>query len=316
MNKTLLILIIVILIGFSKPVMASENNASAEVVFKEIWRIINDKRSFTPEIVDYSVEIIKKWPESIYAGECINAYRYSMIYLLASPHISYDVLEKNSRWFEKHMVNNDTMEVETAEIIVYATMLYDSERYTEYNTPIAFLKREDQTNIKIKHKNKTYIEYELDFIKNKSIEILKHIENYSNNDNYKVLALFALLTHYCLTEEGINHVKQFIEKHPEHPAIAEIRLYLSDVSLKKDKFDEAINEMQEVIKSYKNIIVPLRKFNYGIKCYIRLVHLYFEKKDYINAKKYILLLKENAPADYPSLKEMEEKLNFIEKLIK
>jgi len=316
MKKTTLILIIAIFMMFSKPVYALESIDSAEVMFKKIWQIINEKRVITPEIVDYSVEIIKKWPESIYAGECINAYRYSMIYLLAAPRISYEILEKNSRWFEKYIINNETAEIETAEIIVYATMLYDSERYTEYNTPIAFLKREDKTNIKIKNQNKKYIEYEIDFIKRKSIETLKHIENYSNNENYKVLAFFALLGHYCLTEEGISHAKQFIEKHGTHPVMAEARLYVSDILLAKNKFDEAIDEILKAAKTYNNVLVPLRKFNYGVKCYIKLARLYFEKKDYINAKKYILLLKEIAPDDYPSLKEMEEKLNIIEKLIK
>ena len=310
---------------FSKQVMAIDNNDSAEVVFKEIWKIINEKRTITPEIVDYSVEIIKKWPESFYAFESIKHYHHLLAYVKLSSYTKiyysknddhFRLLEKNSRWFEKHIVGNDTAEIETAEVIIYAAMLYEPDCFTDYNCSMSYFPTVMHNKDEIYEIAPKFKRYESNYVKEESIRVLKYIENYSKNNNYKVLAFIALLEHYCSTEEGIKHVKQFTEKYPKHPAIAEIRLYLSDVLLAKNKFDEAIDEIQKVIKTHNNVFMPLKNFKYDVVCYSRLVSLYFDNKDYINAQKYILLLKQNAPPDLSSLKEMEEKLNIIEKFIK
>lgn len=312
MKKTTLILIIAIFMMFSKPVYANESVDSAEVVFRAMRTNIYKERSITSEAVNNSIEIIKKWPESIYASESI----YTLHYPVVASHADEKVLINNSRWFEKNIINNKIAEIETAEVIVYTAMLYLPEQFTDYNYSMSYFPSVVHNKGETYEIASKYKRYELDFVKSKSIQVLKNIENYSNNENYKVLAFFVLLRYYCLTEDGIKHVKQFIEKYVKHPAIAEIRLYLSDKLLDENKFDMAVAELQKIIELYRKNIVSCNNFNYGTLCYDKLTQLYFEKKDYVNAKKYILLLKENAPADYPNLKEMEEKLNIIEKLIK
>lgn len=312
MKKTTLILIIAILMMLSKPVYALESVDSAEVVFKSMRANIYKERSITPEAINYSIEIIRKWPESIYASESISTLHHPIV----TSYVNKNVLIKNSRWFEKNIINKETAEIETSEVIVYAAMLYLPEKFTDYNYSMNYFPSVMHNKGETYEIASKYKHYELDFVKCESIRVLKNIENYSNNENYKVLAFFVLFRYYCLTDEGINHVKQFIEKHIKHPTIAEIRLHLSNKLLAENKFDMAVSELQKIIELYRNNIVSCNNFNYGTLCYDKLARLYFEKKDYINAKKYILLLKENAPDDYPSLKEMEEKLNIIEKLIK
>lgn len=317
MKKTTLIMIIAIFMMFSKPVFASESNDSAEIVFKTMNNVIYKAKSITSEVIDYSVEIVKNWPESRYSGEIINVFRYSPIYHLTTKGIEFKVIQRNSRWFEKNILNDNTCEVETAEIIVYANMLAEPEYFTDYNQNIS-----DYFSTTIHNPTGTYEKpaprkhYKLDFVKKESIKTLKYIENFSKNENYKILAFFALLEHYCSTDTGTVHIKQFISNHQNHPTLAEIRLYFSNHLFYKNQFEEGINEIIKVIELYKNIIVPLKNFNYGVICYSKLAYLYFEKKDYINAKKYILLLKENAPSTFNDLNDLDNKLQYIEKLIK
>lgn len=310
MKKATLILIIAIFMMFSKPAFASESVDSAEVMFKAMHNNMYKERMRTLETVNYSVEIIKKWPESIYANECINALFYSFDYWMAAPKVSEKLAENNVNWFENHIVNNNTSGVEISELIVFASMLYRPKFYFDH------MRSDYWPEIyKIKRGIKKVI-YKNDYIENESIKILKYIETHSKNENYRFLALFALFDYYYNTSVGVEHIKKIIEKYPKHTHIAAIRFYYADCLLLQKKYEEGINEIKKIIEFNKDIVFPLENCNYGVKCYDKLACIYFQNKDYLNAKKYIMLFKKNAPINSPRLKVMEKTLNTIEKLIK
>lgn len=307
MKKTILILIITIFMMFSKSTFANESVDRAEVVFRAMHNNMYKKGMRTLETVNYSVEIIKKWPESIYASECINALLYSFDYGMAAPWVSEDVTKNNVKWFENHIINNNTSDVEISELIVFACMLSKPKFYFDH-------KRSDYyPDI---YKVIKDVIYKNDSIENESIKILKYIENHSKNKNYRNLAFLALLSNYYDKENNIDHIKKIINQNPKHPHFATIRFYYANRLLNEKKYEEGYNEIKKIIEFNKDAIVPLENYNYGVKCYDKLACLYFQNKDYLNAKKYIMLLKKNAPADFPRLKALEKTLNSIEKLIK
>jgi len=58
-----IIFIVFIIITLTKPIYASENSNSPEKLYKEMYSII-DTYKIDQNVVDYSIEIIKNWPES------------------------------------------------------------------------------------------------------------------------------------------------------------------------------------------------------------------------------------------------------------
>jgi len=221
-----------------------------------------------------------------------------------------DFTQNNSRWFEKYIINNKTSEIETADIIVHCNLLLKPDEFTDYDNNV-----NDYFDTTVFSNNKSWIlpaprkHYEQNFIKNESIKTLKYIENFSNNENYKILAFYALREHYLSSDSGIDHFKNFVKKHTHHSAIAEARLFYADKLLSANKTEDAINEILKVSEIYNNMNVSQYNYNYIIKCYTKLAHIYLDKKDYINAKKHIKYLIRYAPSDYLYLIDLKTKLN-------
>lgn len=61
-----------------------------------------------------------------------------------------------------------------------------------------------------------------------------------------------------------------------------------------NKYEEGLYELKQIIELNINLMIPLESLSYKQLTCIKLANIYFNNKDYINAKKYILLLKENA----------------------
>lgn len=299
MKKAILVLLVFSQLLISNSTFAFENFDNAKNAFMMIQQIIINKRSITTEVVDYSVKLIKNWPNTDFAVAVIETYQRSPVNRFTILSIDPNVLIKNSKWYNQYL-NTKISELDMAEAIIYASMLYRPDVFINFNC--CFSEQE--------------INSTEDFIKNKSIKILEYIENNSNNENYKKLAFLALLDYYFSKQDGINHIKLFFNKHPKSPIIAKIRLNYANKLKFKNLFIEATNEFKEIINQYNDLLFLGTKTTYGIICYNALSELYYANKDYINSKKYLILLKNAASLDNSELNEINNRLKLIEKLIK
>jgi hypothetical protein len=283
--------------------LASENEQSAEVLIKEINEIIFKKRLFTPKVIDYTIKIIKNWPDSNYVCEVIKIYDYRININIrgGSGQLGDVEVKKNtSKWFEKYLLNNNTNTLETSEVLVHAMLLLKPHDFTDFfYVPYA---------IELLEGKKPYQRYEPKFIKNKSIKILTYLENYSNDDNDKILAFYFLLEHYFATENGLLHFRDFVNKHSNNRIIAMARIKYVNHLLKQNKYNDAITELNNLINLYKYFEVPYENYKYDALCYIKLAKIYLNIKDYKNAKKYINLLKQIVPPDFEELIELNKEL--------
>lgn len=140
--------------------------------------------------------------------------------------------------------------------------------------------------------------------KKKYIKGILKIRDECKNSHYKALA-----TIFPVRDLGEYVI--FLKEFPSHPAIPFMKIYHYDDLIYNMKHDEAIKELLKASKKYKNL-KDINGKEYWITCYELLVRAFFRKGDYINATKYLMIIKEKAP-EYYNEKDYKEILDAIKK---
>jgi len=237
----------------------------------ELNKIINDTlnkknvktTNIQPEtnidnVLDYSVELLSKWPESIEAYYTITNLRNSY----DNVPIDINTKQKCINWVNLNQSKMSDANYNTVEKITYNVFLLTL-----------------KNNI-LGNKNN-----------NIGLEVLTKIKKGCENKQYRALAAFATI---C---GDINNMEEFIKLFPDTVVTPLVELDIAGYNMCMGNFHKCINETMELLKKYNDLKFTSGR-SYEINCYSLLVTTYFTMKDYINANKYLLLIKEKAPKFY------------------
>lgn len=293
MNKAKLIVfsrmvIIFILISNTllyMPIFAQDNDIKKKYKMLEFYcyKLYNEDTAYKfndkyDDIMNYSVEIMKKAPESSQAAAT------TLTYLLPLSQINYDAQKIYENYYNKFMNNfeNTDINLETAEKLFFLMT---------HLGHIAFSNKETEEIGEKKWK----------ICKN----VLKKIKNECKNNSYRALATLILAS----VENKVDYLFEFIEKYPNHPIISTVKL--SIITAKYDFRTEKRKYIDEIIKlmsEYKDVI-DASGYTFEINCYEALAGAYLNINDKITAQKYIDIIKTKTP-DNPILGIYKSMMNY------
>jgi len=276
--KKMILLILIMIFVFSHSTSYAEDIGAPELYNKlcDIMKI--DEVKYMQPVknvdvaIDYAVEILKKWPESIEAVFALNR--------VASYFIIFDEKAKQKciKWRDDFLENPNNLGKSTAEILVYTSLLNCRSEFTDKGIKY----------IDIVKKDRQVISNTIDMIKNEC-----------KDERYRALAL--TLSFGALGNESEY---EFINKYPSHFAIPFILLQFSKLDLLRSKYQKCITETLSILDKYKNVKMPGEYGKFESHCYIVLAEAYCIQNDYQNSMKYIKLIKEKDPG-YSNMKKVD-----------
>jgi len=269
LKKIFLITFLAILNSFSSVVFAQTNIAELLVRNYDILQK-NDFQNM-PFIIDYSIEILKKSPNSI-------ADYYTVGFVSATNCCeTNEMITKFKKMHEKYFSSIDDLTSDTVEKIILADLLY--------------------CGFSINKMTETEIMISQELGK----KILKAIaSNYSKKD-CSALAMLFLATNSS-SNEIIETCEKFKELYPDHGSIplvnAKILIekYLFNAETKD--YLKYIEEIKKIIDIYKDIESPFGKYKLITDVYASIIQTYLELDKLDSAKEYLELIKKEAPNFY------------------
>lgn len=136
-------------------------------------------------------------------------------------------------------------------------------------------------------------------------EILKDIKDKCKNKSYAAIA--TLMLSCVFIKSGLD--EEFITKFPNHPAIPFVEACAIDNKYYYKDNRKLIDELLLLKNKYPKVQSPLG-YNLYIESYGSIVYAYFELGELDNAKKYINMIKSEAP-DFWNLHNLEKLFNDV-----
>jgi len=280
MKKWKFILIItlwLILLNFSIVLAQVEVKNEANELYKKISSIM--VRGIKYEIkdgkldiaMDYALEILKKYPESLETYYILKVSFNFNIRFSDYP----KAYEKLKTWYKLVLENYDNSN------ILDDPNVYMPEKLivTEFFYHILF----------------GPIDINNDFFRKKHekslLLTLENMRKYCKDKSYRALAMIMLFS------QNRNYKKKFIKIFPQHSIVPLLKLESAVEFADNKNYKKAIKEIEKLINTYKDVVLP-DGWKFEIECYERLVWAYRCIDDYKNVKKYYMLIMEKVP-DYP-----------------
>jgi tetratricopeptide (TPR) repeat protein len=281
MKKWKFILIItlwLILLNFSIGLAQVEVKNEANELYKKISSIM--VRGIKYEIkdgkldiaMDYALEILKKYPESLEAYYILKKSFMFNIMFLRFP----KAYEKYEKWYKLILDNPDNLNVLNDPDVYMAEKLMVTMLYYVILTGSGSIS-------------------DIDFFSTKHekflIAALKNMRENCKNESYSALATIMLF------RQSRNYKNLFVNNYPRHSVVPILKLETAVEFADNKNYKKAIKEIEKLINTYKDVVLP-DGWKFEIECYERLVWAYRCIDDYRNVKKYYMLIMEKAP-DYP-----------------
>jgi len=245
------------------------------IMYSDSTEVINMKLDTA---MDYAVEILEKSPWSLDAYYVERAFIYSH-YTIAS---NENALEKYVNLRNRFEDNLDNRRTDSAKKILYIII----------NRTNHFVK--DSKFLELYNKGKFTTDH---------APVTNNIIRFGHKISTQALANLAMSNAHMF---ALEYAKEFLRRFPNHPARPMIELKVTkDSSSLKDK--EAIIKLSE---KYGDIVLPTG-WKFKVECYSYLAQKLYYADFRDEAKKYILLVKENAPDNFTDLKILNEMLNNI-----
>lgn len=279
MNKIILSFIFVILF-FNVAFAQSSYEIEINSLFLKVTSISvnNDAPNFSTAI-DYSIEIIKKRPDSFEAAYVIQFLDRMLI--CDRPN---KLKEKFIELKKDYLPDIDNVDSNAAEklLLMYILLAGYSETDNE---------DEAENNNKL------------------GKEKLIHMLESSSDKNLEALALICLARN-CIADSQ-KYDREFISKFPDHKAISLIELdkAFCDYYAMRCDYSAFISIALSLSEKYKNVITPFGN-SVAIDCYSLITHSYVRLKNYEKAKEYLDMIKKEAPG-YWHLAELEKRVSEL-----
>lgn len=287
MKKWKFILIItlwLILLNFSIVLAQVEVKNEANELYKKISSIM--VRGIQYEIkdgkldvaMDYAIEILKKYPESIEAYYILeNSFLFNITFSRYPK-----AYEKFEKWYKLILDNPDNLNVLNDPNIYMAeklmvTIFYYRILYGPDSINDDFFRKKHEKSL---------------------ILTLENMRKYCKDKSYRALATIMLFS------QNKNYKKGFIKNFPQHAVVPILKLELAAEYVDNRKYKKAVKEIQKLLDTYKDVVL-LDGWKFEIECYYELTWLYHYSSDYKNIKKYYMLIKEKAPT-YRNLVEFSD----------
>ncbi len=279
MKKILLIIILTNLFAYN---IGLANNIAEEPsvknAFKECYNIafIENNPSKYNIAIDYSIEILKKCPnsfEAVFTVNCINK--------ITLPGNQEFIQKKYTELFLNYYDKLTNLRDNIPEKLVLSTIFYHGT-----GNPLT-IKEADQ-----------HFETGQKF--------LTQIKDSTNLD-YAPLA--CLLLGYTNPKSGACYYKEFKEKFNKHSAIPFVEMYIiyTEYCLNQKNYSKAIELLNNLILK-NNIMTPLGHIK--LDYYEMIIQCYIEANDLDNAKKYLEKIKFEVP-NYWNIKNIESEIKRL-----
>ncbi len=259
--------------------------STTEIDFSKLFIIIDNivtqqNNQQMPDIIDYSIEILKKAPNSLsafYAAGCINA----------TVNAPDEIKPKLKALYDKYFDTIDDLSSDPVEKIILAELLdCGSIINDDYSYESAIESHE--TGRKALYKMK----------------------NFNKNNDYAPIVLLCLKSNTEDSTESIEICNEFLSLYPEHKASPMVFAFMiSKKYLYSDAKDyhKYIEEMKKFMEDNKNFKSPCGNYKLYYEFYDSLIHVYLCMNDLNNAQKYLEKLKHDVP-DHLDIKQAESEI--------
>jgi len=280
MKKILLVALMILFFSnnaFSKEIQNKKNINDMylklhDIMYSDSKEVINMKLDVA---MDYAVEILEKSPWSLDAYYVERAFIYRSYNIASNENALKKYIELRNK-FEDNLDNRSTDSVKKLLYIV----IYLSNHFVK-----------DQRYFERFDERKTEVYY---------MSVMNNIIRFGRKISTQALANLVMINIYKLSHE---YNEEFLRRFPNHPVCPLIELRRAkDYSSLKDK--EAIIKLSE---KYGDIVLP-PGWKFKVECYSYLAQKLYYADFRDEAKKYILLVKENAPDNFTDLKKLNEML--------
>lgn len=218
--------------------------------------------------MDYALEILKKYPESLESYYILEESFNFNIRFSDYP----KAYEKLKKWYNLILESSDSLSiiddpnVYTAEKIIVTRFFY-----------IVLYGPCDDKNDFFRKKHEKSL-----------ILTLENMRKHCKNKSYRALATIMLFS------QNKNYKKIFIKNFPHHAVVPILKLELAVEFADNNKYKKAIKEIEKLINTYKDVVLP-DGWKFEIECYSKLLWIYSCIDDYKKSKKYYMLIIEKAP---------------------
>lgn len=284
MKNTIYILIIIIILSIfvsALPLYASDSNEVPLAIlfrnYQELTKEIipNMAVEDVPEnghiAIDYSVEILKKFPNSLEAF-------YTIVFFSNISLGENNVKEKYKILKDIHLSNLSDLEFKPYEKLIFLLLL---------------LRNAERAGI-----DEAKTNYDLAW------STLINMKG-SKNTNYAALANIIMI----LEQGRLEDINYFMESFSSHVAIPLVDLEKNADYFVNGEYQKYVTEVKTMSEKYKNINTPWG-WKIIIDYYSGLIFGYCELNDYENAKNYLSTIEKEAP-DYWKLDILRLKLQEI-----
>ena len=242
----------------------------------------NETNTNMPEIVDYSVEIFKKAPNSLASYYDVGCVAFASSIMEINEKLKTIFKDLYDKYFDSlNDANSDIISK-----IVLSQFLFSGYSINEMNET----------------------EMELSYQKGK--ESLQNIQKNCKNKNYSALAALFLITRLS-NEETLINCEQFIKYYPDHKAIPLIEAKIINekyyFSTETKDYSECIKNLKILVEKYQYINSPHGNYKLVLDFYVYIIRSYIKLKDKDNAQKYLELIK-NEAKNYYRLKQIESEV--------
>lgn len=287
MKKIFLSFIFLILFNFSAAYAQTTDESSISNLLLKNYKIAseNDVQNMFL-VIDYSIEILKKTPNSLASYYTVGCVVSACFYRSRD-----EIKLKFKELYDKYFSSLNDITSDTIEKILLSEILFLG--YSVKGTTDEEIENSHQIG-------KT---------------ALQNIKDNCVDKDYAALAAMFLLTGLS-HNEIVEPCKNFIETYPTHRAIplieAKMVMETYFFSIETRDYIKFIEENKKLIDKYKEINSPFGSYKLVIDNYAFIVRAYLRLGDLDEAKKYLELVKKEAP-DYYELKEIQSEVeNYTE----
>jgi len=285
MKKTVYVIIFLLILFLTPSVSMPQTTNEIDInKLLNVCYAINENQNFEkmPLVIDYSIEILKKAPNSL------NAIITISFISTAGSYYKKPMQDKFLELYNKYYPNTENTETDIVEKLVLAELLncgYSINGISE-------------NEAKISSKEGKRI-------------LQNFIDNCSNKD-YSALGILFLACDNS-NDESIKLYETFMNKFPEHKAmpIVEFRLLLEKYFYNEvHDYLKCIDELKKLVEKYKNIDSPLNSVQITAAYYDSISKAYLELGNIGEAKTYLEIIKKETP-DYRYLNMLEQKIKRV-----
>jgi len=284
MKKIFLSFAFLILFNFSTSYAQTTDELNINDLLKKNYKIAseNDVQNML-SIIDYSIEILKKEPNSI-----ASYYTVGCVASVCFYRNNNEIKPKFNELYDKYFLSLNDITSDTVEKIILSEILFLGYSVNE------------MTDEEIENSHQIG---------------KKALQNFKDNCIDKDYA--ALATMFLLTGLPHNEIaelcKNFIETYPMHKAIplieAKMIMEIYFFPTETRDYVKFIEENKKLIEKYKVIDSPFGNYKLVVDNYAFIVRAYLRLGNINEAKNYLELVKKEAP-NYYELKEIESEVEI------